>query len=361
MTMGLNLGHIAFQSDHTPYTQPEKRRPQRQRQEVQVDGDGPGGTARRVPPAALPGGGVPPDVTERGPASRLAELSIRPDTFGPVDERFLLGASRERMGRSVGASVVGHVVSVGIVLVMINLVPDIALVEPNRENYGVVWLPVEGPGGGGGGGGNESLELPRQVELQGPDDAALSIPVEPEPDYVEPEIEPEPEVLQTQQMNIPVLAMASALDTQAGMLEGMMASTTRSQGSGRSGGAGSGDGTGIGPGQGAGLGPGQGGGTGGGVYRPGSGIENPQLVREVKPRYTAEAMRAKVQGSVWLEVVVLKNGTVGDITVTKSLDRVFGLDEEAIKAARQWRFAPGTRFGEPVAVFVGIELSFTLR
>ena len=263
------------------------------------------------------------------------------------------------MGRSVVAALAGHVVSVGIVFFLINLVPDYELVQPNRENYGVVWLPEEGLGGGGGGGGNESLELPRQVELQGPDDAELSIPVESEPDYVEPEIEPE--LLQTQQMNIPVLSMASALDTQAGVLEGLMTSTTLSQGSGRGGGAGSGDGIGIGSGQGAGLGRGQGGGTGGGVYRPGSGIENPRVLRRVEPKYTAEAMRAKVQGTVWLDAVVLPDGTVGDVTVTKSLDSVFGLDEEAIRAVKQWRFAPGTRFGEPVAVLASFELSFTLR
>ena len=359
--MGLNLGHIPFPSDHTPYTQPEKRRRNRRREEVQTGGDWPVGTARMSPPAALPRGGVLPAKTGNGPVSRLAELSIRPDTFGPVDERFLLGAAEERMGRSVVASLASHLVAVGIVLLLINLMPErvYELVQPNRENYGVVWLPGVGPGGGGGGGGNESLELPRQVELQGPDDAELSIPVEPEPDYVEPEIEPD--LLQTLQMNIPVLSMASAPDTQAGVLEGLMTSTTLSQGSGRGGGAGSGDGTGIGSGQGAGLGPGQGDGMGGGLYRPGSGIENPQLVREVKPRYTAEAMRAKVQGSVWLEVVVRPDGTVGDITVTKSLDTVFGLDDEAIRAAQQWRFAPGTRFGEPVAVLVSIELSFTLR
>jgi TonB family protein len=45
----------------------------------------------------------------------------------------------------------------------------------------------------------------------------------------------------------------------------------------------------------------------------------------------------------------------------RSLDSTFGLDQEAIKAAKQWRFRPGTRFGEPVAVLVTIELTFTLR
>jgi TonB family protein len=57
----------------------------------------------------------------------------------------------------------------------------------------------------------------------------------------------------------------------------------------------------------------------------------------------------------------MPDGTVGDVRVTKSLDPIFGLDQEAIKAARGWRFAPGTRQGQPVPVLVTIELSFTLR
>ena len=67
----------------------------------------------------------------------------------------------------------------------------------------------------------------------------------------------------------------------------------------------------------------------------------PQLVRDAKPDYTAGAMRAKVQGVVVLECVVLPDGTIGNITIIKSLDKVFGLDQEAVKAARQWRFLPG--------------------
>jgi len=43
------------------------------------------------------------------------------------------------------------------------------------------------------------------------------------------------------------------------------------------------------------------------------------------------------------------------------LDGVFGLDKEAVTAVRQWRFAPGKRNGEPVAVFVTVDVSFTLR
>ena len=85
------------------------------------------------------------------------------------------------------------------------------------------------------------------------------------------------------------------------------------------------------------------------------------MLREVKPQYTAEAMRAKVQGVVYLECIVLPDGSVGDIQVVKSLDTTFGLDQEAVRAAKQWRFVPGTRLGQPVPVIVTFELTFTLR
>ena len=85
------------------------------------------------------------------------------------------------------------------------------------------------------------------------------------------------------------------------------------------------------------------------------------MLREVKPNYTAAAMRAKVQGVVLLECVVGPDGSIGQVNIVKSLDKVFGLDDEAVKAAKQWRFDPGRRFGEPVAVYVTLELAFTLR
>jgi protein TonB len=100
---------------------------------------------------------------------------------------------------------------------------------------------------------------------------------------------------------------------------------------------------------------------GGGAYRPGNGVMNPKVLREVKPVYTAEAMRAKIQGTAIVECVVLPDGTVGDVQIVKSLDPTFGLDQEAVKAAKKWLFQPGTLKGQPVAVMVSIELTFTLR
>lgn len=343
--MSLNLGSIPFATGHAPHTPPEKgRRPRR----VQESGE----HASAAPAAVSPLG---PDAEQ----SAAAVLSIRPDTVGPRDVQFLLGANQERMGRSIAASFGGHAVAIGLLLFLISLAPErvFELIEPNRDNYGIVWLPEEGPGGGGGGGGNQSLELPRQVELQGVDETQLSVPVAPEPDFVEPEIEPE--TLETDRLNIPAVSMAAALQTTPGVMDAV-ARTTVSQGSGTGGGGGTGQGTGIGPGEGPGLGPGQGGGVGGGVYRPGSGIVNPRLIHEVEAEYTSEAMRAQINGVVWVEAVVLPDGTVGDITVVKSLDRVFGLDDRAVESVRQWRFAPGTRFGEPVAVLVVIEVFFNI-
>lgn len=97
-----------------------------------------------------------------------------------------------------------------------------------------------------------------------------------------------------------------------------------------------------------------------GVVRPGNGVTIPRIIKEVRPQYTADAMRAKIQGGVLLECVVKADGTVGDVKVIRSLDGTYGLDQEAIKAAKQWVFTPGTRNGEPVPVMVSIELTFTL-
>lgn len=96
------------------------------------------------------------------------------------------------------------------------------------------------------------------------------------------------------------------------------------------------------------------------VYQIGNGVTSPVLIKEVKPNYTDGAKSRRAQGTVELSAVVLTDGSVGDeVTVTRSLDE--DLDKEAVKAAKQWKFRPGTKDGKPVAVQVNIELTFTLR
>ncbi len=274
----------------------------------------------------------------------------------PVELSFSFEQAHSR-GAAV-ASVVSHILFAVLIFLVVRFAPDPATLEfmPEVQAKDIVWLSEPGPGGGGGGGGNNNPEPPRKVELPGKE--KITVPVKkPEPAPVEPPKEEPPPV---EDLNIPAKTMAAAETPLAGVLNPSKVET-ESQGSGTGGGGGTGTGTGIGSGQGSGLGPGYGGGTGGGAYRPGNGVSLPRVIREVKPQYTADAMRAKVQGTVWLECVVTPDGAVGDIKIVRSLDSVFGLDQEAIKAARQWKFVPGVRAGEPVPVLVTIELTFTLR
>jgi len=276
------------------------------------------------------------------------------------EQSILLADSRARTRGAFGASVAAHIVLFAILFVLARTVPmsSISPDLPDLTFYDMIWLPQEGPGGGGGGGGNRSPEPPRKIELPGRD--KISVPVA-KPVELNPVEQPKPEPPQEQAptLEIPAVALAVGAQTLPGALAGVTSGA--SQGPGSGGGAGTGTGSGIGPGTGPGLGPGSGGGTGGGPYRPGNGVLPPRILREVKPQYTADAMRAKVQGVVELEAVVLPDGSVGEVRIVRSLDAVFGLDQEAIKAVRQWRFVPGTRLGQPVAVLVGIELTFTLR
>ena len=280
-----------------------------------------------------------PDGAAQMPVS--GELSLRADGAPLATGLFPLQQQHQRMNRAVGVSVASHV---AIFLLAVFIADWYAQRQgtpflPDLRHFDIVWVPMEGPGGGGGGGGNEIPEPPVEAELPGPDPTSVPVSQPDELENPEPEDEPEPE----QEMNIPAKTLASSNQTLPGVLQGlpMALAVSLSQGLGTGGGGGTGAGTGIGPGTGSGLGPGEGGGAGGGVYRPGAGIVLPRPIREVKPQYTADAMRAKVQGSVWIEAVVTPEGTVADARITKSLDRVFGLDEEALKAARQWRFVPG--------------------
>lgn len=91
------------------------------------------------------------------------------------------------------------------------------------------------------------------------------------------------------------------------------------------------------------------------------GVTMPQLLSQVKAEYTPAAMAAGIQGMVVLETVVLADGSVGKVTVVRSLDSTYGLDQQAIDAVSQWKFRPGTKDGKPVAVTVTIEVSFRLK
>jgi protein TonB len=211
------------------------------------------------------------------------------------------------------------------------------------EKLDFIFLDKPKPGPGGGGGGRpKDPEPPRKAEIVAAKPAA-PVPVNKPVDIPTPPITVP---LQTPQAVVTLPGALAPIDSNIG-----------------TGAAGGGRGTGIGTGTGSGVGEGSGGGFGGGVYQIGNGVTSPTLIREVKPNYTGDAMRAKLQGVVEMEAVVLPDGSVDPnrIKITRSLDSTFGLDQQAIIAVKQWRFRPGTYKGQPVPVLVNVELTFTLR
>ena len=290
-------------------------------------------------------------------------MSQDPNTGASPNARFLAGdvsasgLEVKRAGNATLASFVLHVAFVLLLLVAIANPPSVVgPVSPEKAPSDIVWLDTPGPGGGGGGGGNKTPEPPRKAEAKGPE--KITVPVE-KPKLAVPT--PKPTTPPPPQLEIPAQKTASGVLELPGVVSNIPAPSAPSQGTGEGGGAGSGKGSGSGPGQGSGLGDGFGGGTGGGWYRPGNGVLSPEVLHEERPQYTAGAMRAKVQGIVEVEAVVMTDGSVGQVQIVRSLDDRWGLDEKAIEAVKRWRFRPGSRQGKPVAVLVNIELTFTLR
>ncbi|MFN7979363.1 MAG: TonB family protein [Vicinamibacterales bacterium] len=295
-----------------------------------------------------------PDPQSKGATARRGSHGTHVLLDRPDDVSF--GFEEQRLGSAAGLSVAVHVTGAVLVFLLLRYwpAPQVAEFIPERLPDDIVWIAEEGPGGGGGGGGDNSPEPPKKVELRGKEKESVPVEVEPEPVKTPPKEEP------------PVQTTIPAVQTSAAPVEAPGAitaesPTSTSAGSGTGGGGGTGSGGGSGSGDGTGLGAGHTAGVGGGEYDVGNGVTAPRILRQVKPAYTSEAMRAKVQGEVLLRCVVLPDGSVGRVEIVKSLDNVFGLDQEAIKAARQWKFVPGTRLGEPVAVRVTIALDFTLR
>jgi len=291
------------------------------------------------------------------PSTSAGHLSVHVEGLHPDDVPFLFEQQPKRMGMSLLASAAFDVIMATILILASRYAPaSTATFLPEQLNTNMVWLAEPGPGGGGGGGGNQMKEPPRQAQLPGKD--KLTVPVE-KPPALEPPKKPKEEPNPVEQLTIPAKMLAAAENSAPGIIDAGPVSP--SQGAGTGNGAGTGAGQGVGPGTGSGLGPGSGGGTGGGVYQPGNGVSPPVPTYVPKPQYTADAMRARIQGTVWVECVVQTNGQCSDTHVVRSLDQTFGLDQEAVKAARLFRFRPGMRQGEPVAVLVTIELSFTLH
>jgi TonB family protein len=85
----------------------------------------------------------------------------------------------------------------------------------------------------------------------------------------------------------------------------------------------------------------------------------PRPIARAQAEYSDKARKKKISGTVVLEGTVGTDGHTHDIRVLQPLG--YGLDEQAVKALRQWTFEPGTKDGQPVPVSLDIEMDFRIR
>lgn len=92
-----------------------------------------------------------------------------------------------------------------------------------------------------------------------------------------------------------------------------------------------------------------------GVQRVGESIPEPKLLKKVSPTYPKEGLWARIQGIVSLECIVSGEGKVTDVRVIRGIQL---LDQAAIKAVRQWEYAPTVVDGQPIPVIVTVTVGF---
>ena len=238
---------------------------------------------------------------------------------------------------------------------------EVHMINPDDFKQQQIEMPkAEKKAGGGGGGGREtptpaskgqlpkfSLTPPIIAPRPEPTPRPPSLPV-PETVMVDPRLEPKRDEL--------------AL---TGLPNGVPGPPSAGPGSG--GGMGDGKGGGMGPGDGRGVGPGSGYNMGGGDPRLGGGSgapatsvdQQPVLLNNPQPRYTEEARKNKIQGTVLVRVLIGSDGTVKRVVVVRPLPD--GLDEQAIQAAYQLRFKPAMKSGQPVSFWKPVAIEFNLR
>jgi protein TonB len=209
-------------------------------------------------------------------------------------------------------------------------------------------LTYPGQNGGGGGGERNTVQTSRGTP----------------PKFGDQQMTPPTIVVRNPNPKLPVdstvLGPPSVKLPQSNRLGDLMSSNVvfPSNGTGSEGGMGSNSGSGLGDGNGSGVGNGKDAGIGGGAYTVGRGVRAPRAIYDPEPEYSDEARKMKHEGTVILSIIVDAEGRARNIHVARSLG--MGLDEKAIEAVKKWKFEPGKKDGQPVAVQVNVEVNFRL-
>ena len=91
--------------------------------------------------------------------------------------------------------------------------------------------------------------------------------------------------------------------------------------------------------------------------RVGGQVEGAKLIFQPKPEYPPLAKMARIQGTVRLEAIISKDGTIQDLKVVSGHPL---LVKSALEAVQRWRYQPTLLNGEPVEVVTEVDVNFTL-
>ena len=276
-------------------------------------------------------------------------------TAEPVDVREIWSKRRRRAPATLTVTL--HLLAIALVFFPVRTIQKTQVSETFVPLYLTLDLALNLPQedddlAGGGGGGLQQETPPSLGELPRADDQQF-VPPTPEPLNLDPILVAEPTVVAPSLANPEQMFNLALLGSPDGI------PAPPSSGPGIGGGIGTGRGRGVGEGRGPGVGEGEGGGFGGGVFEVGGGVTSPTILFRVDPIYPEEARKALYEGTVVLEAIVRKDGSIDILRVIRGLG--FGLDENAVKALKLWKFRPGMRRGVPVDVALNIEINFHLR
>ena len=91
--------------------------------------------------------------------------------------------------------------------------------------------------------------------------------------------------------------------------------------------------------------------------RVSQGVSQGLLIRQVKPTYPPLARSARIQGTVVLQALISKDGSIENLHLVSGHPM---LAPAAIEAVKQWKYKPYFLNGEPVEVETTINVNFTL-
>jgi TonB family protein len=92
--------------------------------------------------------------------------------------------------------------------------------------------------------------------------------------------------------------------------------------------------------------------------RPGC-LTPPHAIYSPCPMYDDASRKAKIEGTVRVQIIVMRDGQIKDPKVISSLSEA--LDQRTVDAVSKWKFEPATKDGKPAATAIAVECTFKLK